>query len=103
MACGAKDGTPVHLEAAPIPNATRNAITIFNFLPPSTTVGSEDFFHPEYDLVALRPIPDAKLVIAVCVEEPFPGVPYQARTYRRHLLRRVRERNAIDTAIGDLP
>jgi hypothetical protein len=32
MACGARDGTPVHLEHAPIPNATVNAIKIFIFL-----------------------------------------------------------------------
>lgn len=73
------------------------------FLPPRTTVRSEDLFHPEHDLVSLRPISGAKLVIAVCIEKPFTRVPYHARTYRPYLLRRVRERNTIDAAIRNLP
>jgi hypothetical protein len=42
-------------------------------------------------------------VIAVCIEEPFTRVPDHAWTYRSYLLRRVPKRDAIDTAVRDLP
>ena len=92
MACGARDGTPVHLEAAPIPHATINAIKILIFSSSNTTFRSESLFYPQYELVPPRPILNAKLVIAVRIKVPFTRVPDHARTYCRYLLGRVQKR-----------
>src|SRR5580658_4511319 len=75
----------------------------FSLPPRSTTFLSENLLHPQYDLVSLGPIPNAKLVIAIRIEEPLTRVPDHARTDRSYLLRRVLKRDAIEAAICDLP
>src|SRR5271170_4610875 len=69
IACGASDGTPVHLEPAPIPNATTNAMRIRIVPAPS-----KDLLYSQHDLVALRPILHCKLVITIDVEGPLTRV-----------------------------
>src|SRR5271156_424268 len=82
IACGASDGIPVHLEPAPIPNATSNAMRIRIVSAPSKYL-----LYSQHELIALRPILHCKLVISIDVKEPLTRVPDHARSNRSHLFR----------------